>query len=153
VNPEDRLALTDLVHRYAAWVDDRRFDDVAGLFVEDATLSLPDPPRSLVPSAVHRGLDEIGRAITSVAAAARTQHAIVGEVYDAGPLEDVARGRISCIAHHWSQRDEQITNVAWHVRYDDQYVRTADGWRFRSRTLTIDAIETRPVRRLRPDGT
>ena len=24
----DRLALTDLVHRYAAAVDDRRFDDV-----------------------------------------------------------------------------------------------------------------------------
>ena len=49
--------------------------------------------------------------------------------------------------------DEQITDVAWHLRYDDEYVRTDSGWRISRRTLTIDAIETRPVRRLRPDGT
>jgi SnoaL-like domain len=150
---DDRLALSDLVHRYAAWIDDRRFDDVAGLFVHDATLSLPDAPRSLEPCFVHRGLDDIGRAISAVAAVARTQHAIVGEVYDAGRREGVALGRISCIAHHWSRRDEQFTDAAWHLRYDDEYVRAHDAWRFRSRTVTIDAIETPPVRRLRPDGT
>ena len=31
-------------------------------------------------------------------------------------------------------------------------MRTDAGWRFVRRTLTIDAIETRPVRRLRPHG-
>ena len=153
MNPQDRLALSDLVHRYAAYVDDRRFDDVVGLFVKDATLSLPDPPRSLKPAATHRGHDEIGRAVTAIAAVTRTQHAIVGEVYDTGPSEDVARGRISAVAHHWHQRDADVTDAAWHLRYDDEYVRTPDGWRFRSRALTIDAIETPPVRRLRPDGT
>ena len=45
----DRLALTDLVHRYAAAVDDRRFDDVVELFTSTAELVLPDPPRSLDP--------------------------------------------------------------------------------------------------------
>ena len=153
MNPDDRLALSDLVHRYAAWVDDRRFDDVVALFVDHATLSLPDAPRSLEPTITHHGRDDIASAVTAVAAVARTQHAIVGEVYDAGPHEDVARGRISAIAHHWSRRDEEITDFAWHLRYDDEYVKAADGWRFRSRTVTIDAIETPPVRRLRPDGT
>lgn len=149
--PVDRQALSDLVHRYAAGVDDRRFDEVIELFAAGATLSLPDPPRSLDPIAVHRGRAEIEKAVRAVAAAARTQHAIVGEVYTAQP--GGACGRVSCIAHHWSVRGEGATDVAWHLRYDDEYVRTDAGWRFRGRTLTIDAIETRQVRRLRPEAT
>ena len=43
----DRAALTDLVHRYAALVDDRKFDSVAKLFTENAALTLPDPPKVL----------------------------------------------------------------------------------------------------------
>jgi len=157
----DRLALSDLVHRYAAGIDDRRFHEVIALFANDATLRLPDPPRSLDPTAVYRGHSEIEKAIGAVAATARTQHAIVGEVYTAEPHG--ARGRVSCIAHHWTRRDDashtgakppdEVTDVAWHMRYDDEYVRTDAGWRFRGRALTIDAIETRPARRLRPEGT
>ena len=45
----DRLALTDLVHLYAAAVDDRRFDDVVELFTDTAELRLPDPPQHLEP--------------------------------------------------------------------------------------------------------
>jgi 3-phenylpropionate/cinnamic acid dioxygenase small subunit len=147
IDAVDRLALSDLVHRYAASVDDRRFDEVTGLFADDATLSLPDPPRALEPTAVHRGHSEIERAVGAVGAVQRTHHAIVGEVYTEEPRG--ARGRVSCIAHHWSRRDDELIDVVWHLRYDDEYVRTAAGWRFRSRTLTIDAIETRPARRLR----
>jgi len=51
----DRLALADLVHLYAAAVDDRRFDDVVELFTETAELHLPDPPRTLDPIRVLHG--------------------------------------------------------------------------------------------------
>ncbi|MGZ4563263.1 MAG: nuclear transport factor 2 family protein, partial [Mycobacterium sp.] len=37
----------------------------------------------------------------------------------------------------------------WHLRYDDEYELT-DRWRIVRRALTINAIETRPVRRVRP---
>ena len=147
-----RLALADLVHRYAALVDDRRFDDVVGLFAGDATLALPNPPESLEPTVFHHGLAEIRDAVGAVAAVARTQHAIVGEVYTS-PSPGRATGRIACIAHHWSERDGQVTDIAWHMRYDDEYVHSAGEWRFRGRTLSIDAIEKRPARRLRPGGT
>lgn len=146
----DRLALADLVHRYAAGVDDRRFGDVVALFTDDAELTLPDPPKSLEPVLVHRGRHAIAEALAAVGAVERTGHAVVGEVYAAGPDPDSARGRIACIAHHWSRRDDHIGAVVWHVRYDDAYTRTAGGWRIARRVLTIDAIETRPVRRLRP---
>jgi hypothetical protein len=150
MNTDDRLALSDLVHRYAAGVDDRRFGDVVGLFAADATMAVPDPPGSLEPTVIHRGRDEIATGLHAAEQVERTMHAIVGEVYDGDAGEDSARGRVGCIAHHWTGRGDQLTDIAWHLRYDDEYVRSDAGWRFRSRTLTIDAIETLPVRRLRP---
>ncbi len=148
----DRAALADLVHRYAASVDDRQFDSAAALFVETAELVLPDPPGSLEPVHRHRGRPAVGAAIATVAATIRTEHAIVGEVYDAGPQSDDARGRIACVAHHWNQHGDQLTDVVWHLRYDDEYLRTDAGWRFTHRSLTINAIEIRPMRRVRAAG-
>jgi 3-phenylpropionate/cinnamic acid dioxygenase small subunit len=147
----DRVGISDLVHRYSAAVDDRQFDSVVQLFTETAELILPDPPTALEPVHRHRGHTAISAAIAAVAAVIRTEHAIVGEVYDA-PRPDVAQGRVACIAHHWSQEADRLTDVVWHVRYDDEYQQTDAGWRIARRALTINAIETRPVRRLRITG-
>jgi SnoaL-like domain len=148
----DRAALTDLVHRYAAGVDDRQFDSVTALFTDTAELMLPEPPAALDPVHRHCGHAAIRTAIAAVAATIRTEHAIVGEVFDAGLQPDNARGRIACVAHHWSQYGDQLTDVVWHLRCDDEYRRTDAGWRIAHRVLTINAIETRPVRRLRFEG-
>jgi ketosteroid isomerase-like protein len=145
----DRVALTDLVHRYAADVDDRRFDSVADLFTEDAELTLPDPPATLEPVRQHRGRAAIRDAVATVAATIGTRHAVVGEVYDAGPRPGTARGRIACIAHHWIQHGDQLRDVTWHLRYDDEYQCVDTKWRIRSRVLTIDAIDNRQVRQVR----
>jgi hypothetical protein len=149
LNIHDRLALTDLVHLYASAVDDRRFDDVVELFTETAELRLPDPPQSLEPVRRHHGRDGVRQAMAAVAGVDRTQHAIVGEVYAPGDDSNYALGRITCVAHHWSLNDGQVTDLVWHLRYDDEYMRTHAGWRIHGRALTINAIETRPFRRLR----
>ena len=145
----DRLALTDLVHLYASAVDDRRFDDVVELFTETAELRLPDPPRSLDPVRRHHGRDGVRAAMSAIASVTRTEHAIVGEVYAPGDDSNYALGRITCIAHHWTVDRDQASDLVWHLRYDDEYLRTRAGWRIHGRALTINAIETRPVRRLR----
>lgn len=144
----DRVALSDLVHRYAAGVDDRQFDAVAALFTPDAELTVPEPPAVLKPVHAHRGRPAVAAALSAVAAVARTEHAIVGEVYDAGPRPGTARGRIACVAHHWTQRADEVVDAVWHLRYDDEYESTDTGWRITRRSLTVNAIETRPVRRL-----
>jgi hypothetical protein len=149
LNAYDRLALTDLVHLYASAVDDRRFDDVVDLFTETAELRLPDPPRSLEPVRHHQGRGGVRQAMAALAAVTRTEHAIVGEVYAPADDSDYALGRITCIAHHWTADADQITDLVWHLRYDDEYLRTRAGWRIHGRALTINAIETHPVRRLR----
>jgi hypothetical protein len=150
LEPADRLAIADLVHLYAAAVDDRRFDDVVELFSDTAELRLPDPPRSLEPVHRHHGRVGLRRAMAALAAVARTEHAIVGEVYAAGDDANYALGRITCIAHHWTVAGDRIDDLVWHLRYDDEYLRTRAGWRIHGRALTINAIETRPTRRLRP---
>jgi hypothetical protein len=145
----DRLALADLVHLYAATVDDRRFGDVAELFSETAELRLPDPPRSLEPVHCHRGRAAVRSAMSALAGVERTEHAIVGEVYAAGPEPGYALGRITCVAHHWTRTEGGAQDVTWHLRYDDEYVRTKAGWRIHGRALTINAIEVGTVSRLR----
>jgi len=148
----ERCALSDVVHRYAAGTDEQDFNSVTELFTETAELILPEPPAMLDPVHRHCGHAAIRAAIEAVTATIRTEHAIVGEVYDIGPRPHTARGRIACVAHHWSQHGDQLTDVAWHVRYDDEYRSTDAGWRITHRALTINAIETRPVRRVRFGG-
>ncbi|ADT99393.1 hypothetical protein Mspyr1_27640 [Mycolicibacterium gilvum Spyr1] len=146
----DRLAVSDLVHLYASAVDDRRFADVVELFTDTAEFRVPDPPRSLEPVLRHHGRDGVRTALAALNQVTRTEHAIVGEVYARGDDRDYALGRITCVAHHWTvDGSGAATDVVWHLRYDDEYLRTARGWRIHGRALTINAIETRPVRRVR----
>ena len=63
----DRLALTDLVHLYAAAVDDRRFGDVVELFTDTAELRLPDPPRSPGTRPPASGRDGVRSAMAALA--------------------------------------------------------------------------------------
>ena len=147
VSTADRLALTDLVHRYAAHVDDGLFDRAAALFAETAELVVPNPPEHLGPTVHYRGQAGVLDALAPLRGLTRTRHEIVGEVHDLGA--GTATGRIACVAHHWTVRDGTISDAAWHVRYDDTYALGADGWRFTRRALTVDAIETPTVRRVR----
>lgn len=145
----DRLAVSELVHRYAAGIDDRDVDGVVELFTPDAELVLPDPPDKLDAVRSHAGRGAIRTALAEVTGVGRTQHSIGSEVYREDPNPDVAHGRIAVTAHHWSRRPEGIGDLVWYLRYDDDYVRIGSGWLITRRALTIDAIETRATRRMR----
>lgn len=144
----DRLEVAELVHRYATYVDARRFDEVAELFTDTAQLVVPDPPAQLGPVIRHDGRSGVRAALAALDGVLRTHHGIGGEVYTGSG--DTATGAISAVAHHWTQRDGAYTDLIWYLRYDDAYLRTDDGWRIARRALTIDAIETRPARQVLP---
>lgn len=144
----EQLELSGLVHRYAAHVDARRFDELAELFAADAELMLPDPPGRLEPCVRHQGQAGVREAMSALAGVIRTQHGILGEIYTGAG--DTATGEITGVAHHWVEHDGRLTDHVWHLRYRDTYRRTAQGWRIAVRALTIDAIESRPTRQVRP---
>jgi hypothetical protein len=128
----------DLAHRYAAAVDDRDFPAVAALFAPDAVLVTPRPPKVLDPVDEHVGPEGVLAAMSALAGVPRTFHAVVGAVYDG------TRGRVTCEAHHLTQAaDGTVTDHVWLVRYLDDYVEAAEGWRFARREVHVDAVESR----------
>ncbi|GAB2888117.1 nuclear transport factor 2 family protein [Nocardioides pacificus] len=141
---EDRLDLVDLVHRYAARVDDRDAAGVGALFTDDGVLASPAPPRSLDPVHESVGPDGVAATMGQLAAIPLTVHTIVGHVVDALSADE-ATGRTTCVAHHVTERDGRPVDLVWHVRYLDAYRRTASGWRFARRDLHVDVVESRPV--------
>jgi ketosteroid isomerase-like protein len=146
LDPADQLALHELVHRYAAAVDGRDTDAVAGLFTPDAVLVVPDPPDRLHPVVEHHGPDGVRTALAALEQFRRTIHEITGIVLDREA--DGARGRITGVAHHYLQRTDAVTDIRWRLRYDDDYARTPDGWRISRRTVTVLVIETSPARQV-----
>ncbi len=144
MNVDDRLALLDLVHRYALLVDNRDLDAAVALFTADGVLSTPDPPEHLDPVHEHAGHDAVHEALAIVTSVERTFHEVVGTVLDLDG--DGARGQVACVAHHLVTRDGETKDHVWHLRYDDAYRRTPEGWRIARRSLHVAFLETRPVR-------
>lgn len=144
----DRLDLTELASRYAVCVDARDFDGVAALFTEDGVLVSPEHGE-LDPTVEAVGRDGVHATMAQLAGLSRTFHEVAGVVLD--PIDDVtARGKVTCVAHHVTQRKGEWTDLTWHLRYEDRYRRTPEGWLISRRVLRIDLIETRPLRRVRP---
>jgi hypothetical protein len=135
-----RAELSDLVHRYAALVDDRDFAAAAALFTPHGVLVRPEPPDVLDPVEEVKGRPAIEQALRTLEGVGLTIHAIGGEVYD-GPT-----GRIVCVAHHLL---DPRTDLVWHLRYRDRYEQDGDRWLIGRRELSIDLIETRAVKRSR----
>lgn len=135
-----RSDLSDLVHRYAARVDDRDFSGAAGLFTEDGVLVRPDPPDVLDPVHELLGRAAIEQGLHALDPVPLTIHEIVGEVYDGNS------GRVVCVAHHLL---DATTDLVWHLRYRDDYREVEGRWLIARRALAIDLIETRTVKRSR----
>jgi hypothetical protein len=148
--PDDRVALRDLVERYALGVDRRAAADVAALFEPEGVLVVPVAPRSLEPTVERRGRTAIEEALHALARYAATFHAVVGQVVDLDG--DTATGTTSCVARHVMAGAGDDTDTVWMLRYGDDYRRCAEGWRFSRRELTVDWIEEHPVRQVRDIG-
>ncbi|MER6763756.1 MULTISPECIES: nuclear transport factor 2 family protein [Amycolatopsis] len=149
---EEWAALHDLVHRYAARVDERDFAGVARLFGEPGdpgepgVLVLPDPPREFGPVHEHRGPEAVAAALSVLDEVPLTAHGITGAVFDPGDDPATARGRITCVAHHVTRRDGRFADAVWHLRYLDRYAKIGGEWRFARREVHLDLIGTREVR-------
>jgi 3-phenylpropionate/cinnamic acid dioxygenase small subunit len=122
---EDRLDLQELSARYAHAFDQADADAFVALFAEGAVFTLPDGTRI-------EGADRL-RTLVGAASqrAPRMRHLITNVVIDETPAG--ARG----LAYFYCVRLGQdgtfrLLNVG---RYEDEFTKTADGWRFASRRV------------------
>jgi ketosteroid isomerase-like protein len=128
---EDRVAIGDLVTEYAWLLDHRRWHEVADLCTDDAVLTIRGREirgrAGLAEWAEHRAANR----------ARRTQHQMTLLRLEA-VSPDVVAGTAALVLHV-AKAGHGATYVDLVGEYRDEYVRTADGWRFRRRHLvTLD---------------
>lgn len=146
----DRAELAALASAYAYAVDARDREGVVALFTADATLMVPSAPQHLTPTRPLVGPIAIADELAQLEAFVVTSHNILGHhvVRSDGAT---AHGITRCEAHHVSRRgDGELRDLVWNLRYDDEYQRTPDGWKFARRELTIDIVDIRTVRDATP---
>jgi ketosteroid isomerase-like protein len=123
---EDETAIRRLVASYGFAVDDRDLDGVKALFAPDGAL------RTAGGTAKGTGVDAVGAYFASrFAVLGPTHHFTHDHVIDFDPGDPArATGRVSAHAEVWRDCAPMLTAL----RYVDEYVKRAEGWRFLSRT-------------------
>jgi 3-phenylpropionate/cinnamic acid dioxygenase small subunit len=127
VSLEDRLAIEALVTEYAWLLDHQRWDDVLNLFTEDAEVFIRR--RDIIG---HSGLKEWA-AYRAQKQNRKTQHQMT-----LLRLQRTAPDRVegtAALVLHVAKSGGGATYVDLVGEYEDEYVRTPDGWKFRRRRL------------------
>jgi SnoaL-like domain len=139
----DRLEIQDLIARYADAIDGQRFDDLDDLFATGATIDF---------STFNGPVGNLAEIKTFLAQSlpffTRTQHmmGLPHITVDA----DSAHARTSCSNPMISTKRDGTVSV-WLIGlwYDDDLVRTSDGWRFSARnqirSYTLTGLTDTPL--------
>ena len=133
----DRLAIKDLVCLYAHCVDRRDFERLQTLFTADAIQQV----RHL--ELEYHNRDEIIAGISQIEQMFEsTYHAVHNQLV---LLEDDrAEGETYCVARHFNTaEDGSISCYEMGIRYQDEFLRTAEGWQFSRRELLVDYQDQR----------
>jgi ketosteroid isomerase-like protein len=130
--------LRALVDAYAVAVDERDADAFAALFTDDALLVVADADGS--ERARYDGRAAIAAIPSALQRFDRTFHAVT--THHCTGDGDQVHGVTYCEAHHLDGESDWVM----HIRYDDDYVRSPEGWRFATRTVRRLWTEQREAR-------
>lgn len=132
LSPEDRLAITDIVHRFCWLVDHSRAAEIGALFTADARLTFG-------PGTPNPGTIE-GPAIAAMMTARQAQtHITTRHVMTNLAFAATADGKVAVhgiLTFYRSDDASRDTRVASIADIDEVYVRIDGGWRISSRTVT-----------------
>jgi ketosteroid isomerase-like protein len=124
---EDQIAIEQLVNEYAWLLDHQRWQDVADLCTDDVVLFIR--AREIVG---HDGLAQWAER-RAERANRRTQHQMMSPRLRAVSADEV-HGTAPLVLHV-AKTGGGYTYVDLVGEYEDEYVRTPGGWRFRRRRL------------------
>lgn len=138
----DILELRELAYRYAQCVDRRDGATLAGLFVEDGVID-----GSGYFTKGRKGIAAIPAFLDTRYEA--TFHAVQNHIVQLAG--DTAQGEVYATSRHLRKEpDDSLAAYVMIMRYHDQYVRQADGWRFARREIQLAWTETGPAARPAP---
>ncbi|OHT83203.1 nuclear transport factor 2 family protein [Mycobacteroides saopaulense] len=142
---DDRLAIQDLVARYASAADRRDVDALVALFSADAELVRPPALLRKGDAAALQGREAIADSIVTALKPLHATYHLIGQ-QTADVNGDTASGEVYCMAHHIYLRGDEYRDNTMAVRYLDDYERGPAGWVFTRREPMVVFSEDRPVR-------
>lgn len=137
---EDRLALADLLARYAQAIDNRDAHALRELFAPGATMVLPP---ALGGDGTEKPIGDPADLLASLTAFESTRHTLAQQIAEVA--EESADAVTYAEAHHLYRRNGELRDFAVALRYLDRFVRTPDGWRFTRRELAVDWTQRQVV--------
>lgn len=133
----DLLAIQQLSYRYGHNVDHRKYEQFDQVFTQDGQLQLPKFPAC-------EGLPAICEAIRNIEQYKRTLHHMHNILADISG--DSATSEVYCVAEHiYDGPDNREWKMDWGIRYQDELLRTAAGWRIAKRTLNLIWTQDAPL--------
>ncbi|OHU78678.1 nuclear transport factor 2 family protein [Mycobacteroides chelonae] len=142
---DDRLAIQDLVARYASAADRRDLDALVALFAAEAEFVRPPALLRKGDTALLTGRQAIADSIVTALKPLHATYHLIGQ-QTADINGDTATGEVYCMAHHIYLRGEEYRDNAMAARYLDTYERGPAGWLFTRREPVVVFSEDRPVR-------
>lgn len=141
---EDELQIRDLAYRYARVMDARSFERLPEVFSPDAEL--------VGPGYSMKGHAELAAGLKGLEQFSATLHCVHNQYtfFDERDA-DRATGEIYCVANHIYEKEGVTFKLDMGIRYDDVYVRGADGWRLQRRFFNMIWEQDGPLR-VNPDG-
>lgn len=131
----DRQAIVDLTIAYGWILDHGPRERLREVFTEDAV--------AVYGGVEHRGVDEIiSRVDEALGRLTISQHIVSNQQVEVDG--DTATARCYVHAQHTLRGTEGGDNFVMAGRYEDDVIRTGDGWRIGRRVLTIDWTEGNP---------
>ena len=127
---EQELQIRDLAYRYARVMDARDFDRLPEVFMPDAEL--------VGPGYAMKGHDELRAGLKGLEQFSATLHCVHNQ-YTCFDEKDPTRasGEIYCVANHIYEKEGVTFKLDMGIRYDDEYVRSDEGWRLRRRFFNM----------------
>ena len=141
---DDWWDITRTIARYGRFADQRRFADMAALFVADGRM-LMYRPRATEPAESPQGHAQLIAAFDALTSFAVTSHVLAPSDIEIDGAD--ARAHTYCMAHHISETSEGKTRFTLADRYDDTLVRVEGQWLFRERRKYTDWTESVALRR------
>lgn len=135
MTPEELLArecIRDLVARYNSLGDRGRIDEMLPLFTEDATLEVPDEAPLKGRQAIATFFRSVATPEPGVEPPRKLRHHLATHIIT---LQDADSGRGQCYFSVYTQDGLDHWGC-----YTDRYTRTAQGWQFQTRKVSLDGV-------------
>ena len=134
-----RQRICEVIHRYAEAVDERSPERLLSCFTTDATISYNGMGGALSPHAVAEIMSAEGGfarnvpGLDEIAISTHVMSGIIVEFTDEG-----AKARCTGLAYLGGRRAGEHVMLVHGIRYFDDFVQTADGWRIQHRVHRLE---------------